>query len=64
MRLLTCVCLHARAPPHPLSLHCRWTLGGVYLARYEDSPVGAFDEVRNGVNRDLRGFAAFDEDSR
>ncbi|GBF90992.1 hypothetical protein Rsub_03847 [Raphidocelis subcapitata] len=21
-----------------------WTLGGVYLARYEDSPVGAFDE--------------------
>ena len=23
----------------------RYTLGGFYLARYEDSPVGAFDEV-------------------
>lgn len=23
----------------------RWTLGGVYLARYDDSPVGSFDEV-------------------
>lgn len=22
-----------------------WTLGGFYLARYNDSPVGAFDEV-------------------
>lgn len=22
-----------------------WTLGGVYLARYSDSPVGAFDEL-------------------
>ena len=24
-----------------------YTLGGFYLARYEDSPVGAFDEVGN-----------------
>ena len=24
----------------------RYTLGGVFLARYSDSPVGAFDEVR------------------
>lgn len=23
----------------------RYTLGGFYLARYSDSPVGAFDEV-------------------
>jgi hypothetical protein len=23
----------------------RYTLGGLYLARYDDSPVGAFDEV-------------------
>ena len=22
-----------------------WTLGGFYLARYDNSPVGAFDEV-------------------
>jgi hypothetical protein len=28
-----------------LSLSCRYTLGGFYLARYTDSPVGAFDEV-------------------
>jgi hypothetical protein len=25
----------------------RWTLGGLYLARYDDSPVGPFDEVRS-----------------
>eukprot|EP00878_Enallax_costatus_P029060 GHUV01031446.1.p1 GENE.GHUV01031446.1~~GHUV01031446.1.p1 ORF type:complete len:141 (-),score=10.20 GHUV01031446.1:413-835(-) len=24
---------------------CRYTLGGVYLARYDDSPAGTFDEV-------------------
>lgn len=24
---------------------CRYTLGGVYLARYDDSPAGAFEEV-------------------
>ncbi|KAI8475831.1 MAG: hypothetical protein J3K34DRAFT_16564 [Monoraphidium minutum] len=32
--------------PHEFKLvECLgWTLGGVYLARYEDSPVGAFDE--------------------
>ena len=24
---------------------CRYTLGGFYLARYADSPVGQFDEV-------------------
>jgi hypothetical protein len=26
----------------------RYTLGGVYLARYEDSPAGTFDEVGTG----------------
>lgn len=29
-----------------LSALRRYTLGGMYLARYDDSPVGAFDEVR------------------
>lgn len=24
----------------------RYTIGGIYLARYTDSPVGPFDEVR------------------
>jgi len=37
-----------------------WTLGGVYLARYDDSPVGAFDEVRvlvhNSNHAMLSGF--------
>ena len=28
-----------------------YTLGGFYLARYEDSPVGAFDEVRRRRKR-------------
>ena len=28
-----------------------YTLGGFYLARYEDSPVGAFDEVRRERRR-------------
>ena len=27
----------------------RYTLGGLYLARYDDSPVGAFDEVGLGA---------------
>lgn len=31
--------------PHPTPPHS-YTLGGFYLARYDDSPVGAFDEVR------------------
>lgn len=26
-------------------LLCRYTLGGFYLARYDDSPAGAFDEL-------------------
>lgn len=29
-----------------VAFDCRHTLGGFYLARYEDSPVGAFEEVR------------------
>lgn len=32
-------------------LRCRYTLGGFYLARYEDSPAGTFDEVRRGTAR-------------
>lgn len=27
----------------------RYTLGGVYLARYDDSPAGSFDEVRTAT---------------
>lgn len=34
--------------PHGL---CRYTLGGFYLARYSDSPVGAFDEVCGAAAR-------------
>jgi hypothetical protein len=32
----------------------RYTLGGFYLARYDDSPVGAFEEVgyRTGMTSD------------
>jgi hypothetical protein len=30
---------------------CRYTLGGFYLARYSDSPVGAFDEVCGAAAR-------------
>lgn len=29
------------------AIHGRYTLGGFYLARYSDSPVGKFDEVRS-----------------
>ena len=29
-----------------MNVKCRYTLGGFYLARYDDSPVGAFEEVR------------------
>ena len=25
--------------------HCRYTLGGFFLANYDDSPAGVFDEV-------------------
>ena len=32
---------HTHSPAHPHS----YTLGGLYLARYEDSPVGAFEEL-------------------
>ena len=32
--------------PHAIIYICRYTLGGFYLARYSDSPVGKFDEVR------------------
>lgn len=40
-----CICLPGvqRAAP---CLPCSYTLGGFYLARYDDSPVGQFDEVR------------------
>ncbi len=30
-----------------IRIEFRYTLGGLYLARYTDSPVGAFDEVRS-----------------
>jgi hypothetical protein len=33
--------LHPRTPHPP----CRYTLGGFYLARYDESPAGRFDEV-------------------
>jgi hypothetical protein len=29
-----------------LHFRCSYTLGGIYLARYDDSPAGAFDEAR------------------
>lgn len=32
-------------PELPLVNVFGWTLGGFYLARYTDSPVGAFDEM-------------------
>ena len=32
-------------PELPLVNFFGWTLGGFYLARYSDSPVGAFDEM-------------------
>lgn len=31
----------------------RYTLGGLYLARYDDSPAGAFDEVRKPLHLSL-----------
>lgn len=33
---------------------CRYTLGGVYLARYEDSPAGAFEEVSQQLQKQLQ----------
>ncbi len=35
----------------------RYTLGGFYLARYDDSPAGVFDEVRRGACMALTGGA-------
>ena len=42
MALLCCMCLDCPED----TPNCRYTLGGFYLARYSDSPVGKFDEVK------------------
>lgn len=38
----------------------RYTLGGFYLARYSDSPVGAFDEVISNSCNVHDGLVCYD----
>ena len=41
-------CRHLNVP-HAVMRLSRYTVGGFYLARYSESPVGAFDEVRKST---------------
>jgi len=63
VELFGCALTPVSAAPAPPAVHAaaappgarRYTLGGVFLARYSDSPVGAFDEVRAPVRAGVGG---------